>query len=127
MGNNFVIYLAGLVPNVEVGESEVSDKKGGIYQLDIVVKNTGFLPTATEQAQALRIDKPVLLEVLTDENLEIIYGEKKIKLGQIKGYSESPKTTYILRVKNPAQQAVLTVHVTSQKAGRVTKDIPINE
>ena len=127
LGNNFVIYLAGLVPNIEVGEFEVIDKKGGIFQLDIAVKNTGFLPTATEQAQALKIDEPVLLEVLPDDNLEIIYGGAKTKLAQIDGYSESPKTTYILRVKDPAQKAVLEVRVSSQKAGRVTKDIVISE
>jgi hypothetical protein len=127
MGNNFLIYLAGLVPKIEVGETEVTDKKGGIYQLDIAVKNTGFLPTATEQARALKIDQPVLLEVMPDENLEIIYGDEKIKLGQIDGYSESSKTTYILRVKDPAKKAVLKVHVSSQKAGRTTKDILISE
>ena len=127
MGNNFVIYLAGLVPNIDVGEFEVSDKKGGIYQLDIAVKNTGFLPTATEQAQALGIDEPILLEVLPDGNLEIIYGEAKTKLGHIDGYSESPKTTFILRVKDPTQKAVLGVQVSSQKGGCVKKDLIISE
>ncbi len=127
MGNNFVIYLAGLVPKIEVGGTEVTDKKGGIYKVDITVKNTGFLPTATEQAQALKIDEPVLLEVLADENLEIIYGEERTKLGQIGGYSETPKTTYILRVKDPVKKAVLRVHISSQKAGRATKDIIISE
>jgi murein tripeptide amidase MpaA len=127
MGNNFVVYLAGLVPHVEVGGFEVIDKKGGIYQLDITIKNTGFLPTATEQAQALRIDDPVLLEVLPDDNLEIIYGETKTKLGQIEGYSESPKTTYILRAKDLEKKAVLNVRVSSQKAGLATKDITIKE
>ena len=127
MGNNFVVYLAGLVPKVELGETELTDKKGGIYQLDIAVKNTGFLPTATEQAQALKIDESVLMEVLPDENLEIIYGEEKMKLGQIKGDSESSKTTYILRVKDPEQKAVLKVYISSQKAGRTTKDIIISE
>jgi hypothetical protein len=127
MGNNFVMYLAGLVPNIEVGETELTDKNGGIYQLDIAVRNTGFLPTATEQARALRIDEPVLLEVKPDENLEIIFGEAKTKLGQIEGYSESSKTTYVLRVKDPAKKAVLKVHVSSQKAGRTTKDIVISE
>jgi hypothetical protein len=127
MGNNFVIYLAGLVPHVEVGEFDVVDKKGGIFQLDIAVKNTGFLPTATEQAQALKIDEPVLMEIMPDENLEIIYGEEKTKLGQIDGHSESPKTTYILRVKDLAQKAVLEVHVSSQKAGRTEKEIVISQ
>lgn len=127
MGNNFVIYLAGIVPKVEVGKTEVADKGGGFYRVDIAVKNNGFLPTATEQARALAIDEPVVLEVVSDENVEIIYGEERTKIGQIEGYSESPKTTYILRVKDVTKKAVLKINVSSQKAGRAIKDIIISE
>ena len=31
MGNNFVIYLAGLAPKIKVGEAKVTDKQGGIF------------------------------------------------------------------------------------------------
>jgi murein tripeptide amidase MpaA len=127
MGNNFVTYLAGLVPKIEIGETEVTDKKGGIYQLDITVKNSGFLPTVTEQAQALKIAEPVILQVSLDDNVEIIYGEKKKKIGQIDGHSKSPKNTYILRVKDPSLKAELKVFVSSQKAGHASKNIVLAE
>jgi hypothetical protein len=125
MGNGFVIYLAGLAPKVEVGEVKITDKKGGVFQVDIAVENKGFLPTATEQAQALGFVDPVLLEVSPDENLEILFGEKKVKLGQIQGYSESRKTNYILRVKDGSQKAVLKLAVTTPKAGKAVKEIVI--
>ena len=125
MGNRFVIYLGGLAPKIRIGETKITDKKGGIYQIDITVENTGFLPTATGQAQALNIVKPVLLEVEPDDNIEILLGEEKVKLGQINGNSESKKTTYILRIKDDSKKAVLKASVKSQRAGKDSKEIVI--
>ncbi len=125
MGNNYTIYLATLAPKVQIGKAEITDKEGGIFQIDLEVDNLGFLPTATEQALALRIAKPVLLEVEPGENVEIIFGEKKADLGQIQGYSSSKKIIYILRVKEGQREPVLNVSVKSQKAGNDTKEIII--
>jgi hypothetical protein len=125
MGNAFVIYLAGQAAKIKIGEPEITDKEGGIYQVDIKVENKGFLPTATQQAVELRIVEPVLLEIEPNENIEILLGEKKVKLGQIDGFSESDKTTYIIRVKDPSQKAVLAVLAKSQKAGKDWKEIVI--
>jgi hypothetical protein len=125
MGNNFVIYLAGQVPKIMIGETKIADKKGGVYQIDIKVKNTGFLPTGTQQAVELNMVNPVLLEVRPEENIEILMGEEKVKLGQIDGHAESEETTYIVRVKDPAQKAVLKISVDTQKAGKDSREIVI--
>ena len=121
MGNNFIIYLAGLAPRVEFSDIKITDKKGGIFQLDILVKNSGFLPTETEQAYKVKILKPTLLELEPGKDVEILYGEGKVKLGRIEGFSESKKLTYILRIKNGSKMAVINVSVTSQRAGNASK------
>jgi murein tripeptide amidase MpaA len=126
MGNNFVMYLAAQAPKIMIGETKLTDKKDGIYQVDIKVKNTGFLPTATQQAVTLNMVDPVLLEVEPNENVEILLGEKKVRLGQINGHSESDNTVYIVRVKDPAQKAILKISVNTQKAGKDSKEIVIN-
>lgn len=123
MGNEFVIYLASLAPRVKVGKVEISDKQGGIFQVDITAENVGFLPTATQQGQSLGTVEPVLLTVEPRDNVEILFGEEKVKLGQIEGYSEGEKKTYVVRVKDLSLEAILKVSVTSQKAGRDTRDI----
>ena len=125
MGNRYVIYLAGLAPKVRIGEAKITDKKGGVYQVEIAVENSGFLPTATEQAQELEIAKPVLLEITPDENLEILFGEKTEKLGQIKGNSESKKIAYIVRLKDSSKKGILQAKATSEKGGRDSKEIII--
>ncbi len=123
MGNDFVIYLANQRPKLEFGDVEIIDKKDGIFQLDISVRNNGFLPTLTEQAYKIDVLKPTLLEIEPGNGVEIIYGEEKVKLGNIEGFSESDKLTYIIRVKNGTRNPVLNVSVTSQRAGNVSKEI----
>ncbi|MFC1555021.1 M14 family metallopeptidase, partial [candidate division KSB1 bacterium] len=125
MGNDYVIYLAGQMPKVEFGEIEITDKNGGIYQLDISVKNSGFLPTLTEQAYKLQTLDPTLLEIEPDNNIEIIYGEKRVKIGKLNGFSESEKSTFILRVKDSSSDAVINASVTSQRAGNVSQQIVV--
>ncbi len=124
MGNRFTIYLASLAPRVSLADAEITDKEGGVFQLDLSVENEGFLPTATEQAQSLG-SEPVLLRVEPNENVEILYGQEKNKIGHILGFSKSDKTTFILRVKDLSADALMKVHVTSQKAGSDSRVISI--
>jgi hypothetical protein len=63
-----------------------------------------------------------LLEIEPNDNVEILYGEDKVKLGKIDGYSESKEYTYILRIK---KRTVLHVSVTSAKAGKASKQIEL--
>jgi hypothetical protein len=123
MGNAYVIYLASQAAKLKIGKPEITDKEGGIYQVDIKLENKGFLPTATQQAVDINMVKPVLLKVEPNENVEILLGENKVKLGQIAGHSESEKTTYVVRVKDPSQKAILKVSAKSQKAGNDWKEI----
>jgi hypothetical protein len=125
MGNRYTIYLAGLAPRVSISEPQITDKKGGVFQVDLAVENTGFLPTSTEQAQSLGLDDFVLLEVEPNDNLEILYGEKTNKIGYIEGYSKSPQTTFIMRINDVAVEALLKVTARSKKAGIDTREIVI--
>jgi hypothetical protein len=124
-GNAFVVYLAGQAAKIKIGEVEIADKGSGIYKVDIKVKNIGFLPTATQRAVELNAVDPVLLTVEPNKNVEILYGDKKVKLGQIQGYSESEKSTYIVRVKDNSQRAILGISVKSQRAGKDSEEILI--
>jgi hypothetical protein len=124
MGNAYKIYLAGLTPNLEI-ESEVTDKDKGVYQVDITVKNTGFLPTALQHARSLEAAQPVVLELDPGSNLEILLGEGKLSLGHIDGNAESEETVYMLRKKDVSKPAVLKAVVHSPRAGRGSAEIEI--
>ncbi|NNM06881.1 MAG: hypothetical protein HKO65_17425, partial [Gemmatimonadetes bacterium] len=90
MGNAYKIYMGGLTPRLEVeGDVSPTNPEAGIYQVDITVRNTGFLPTALQQARAMDVVDDVLLEVAADSNLEILFGETKTGIGHIDGRSET--------------------------------------
>jgi len=125
MGNEYVLYLASIAPRIQVGRVEIKDKKNGIYQVEIAVENQGLIPTATQQSEALGLAEPLVLEASPDENLEILFGEMRVKLPRVLGYSESDKTLYLVRVKDHSKKASLKVLVKSQKAGHDTKEITI--
>jgi murein tripeptide amidase MpaA len=117
MGNAYKIYMAGLTPRLSI-ESEIhaTNEEAGIYQVDITVANTGYLHTALEQARALGVIDPVLLEVEADANLEILFGEEKAGIGHINGNSESETISFVVRKRNGSLPAVLTVSATAQRA-----------
>lgn len=117
MGNAYKIYMAGLTPRLKVtSEVTATNEDAGIYQVDITVENTGFLPTALEQAQALDVIEPVLLEVEGDANLEILFGEEKAEIGHIDGQSESETISFVVRKRDGSARATLTVSATAQRA-----------
>ena len=69
--------------------------------------------------------RPILLEILPDDNTDVLFGEMSVQLAQIKGNSESPKITYILRKKDEGQRAVLKISASSQRAGKDSKEVII--
>jgi murein tripeptide amidase MpaA len=126
MGNAYKMYLASLPAKLEIkSEIKATNKEAGIFQLDITIKNNGFLRTALQHAQSLNVVEPIILEVTPDSNLEILFGEEKVRLDHINGYSESGKTSYVLRKKNSTTRAVLKATVKAQRANNDAKEIVI--
>jgi hypothetical protein len=124
MGNAYKMYFGGLTPHLGI-KSEIEDKQKGVFQVDITVENSGFLPTALQHAQQVGIAKPVVLDVEAGENLELLVGEKKLDIGHIDGNSESKTFTYVVRKQKESERAVLKVTVASPKAGKATKAVAI--
>ncbi len=117
MGNAYKIYMAGLTPRLTVtSEVSATNAEAGIYQVDLTVENTGYLPTALEQARALDVVDEVFLEVTAGPNVEILFGDEKVAIGHIDGRSESETISYVVRKRDPAAEAKLTVTAKGQRA-----------
>jgi len=117
MGNAYKIYMASLTPRLKLkSEVTATNAAAGIYQVDITVENTGYLHTALQQARVLDVVDEVLLEVAVDENLELLFGEEKARIGHINGNSESETISFVLRRKDPSTEGLLMVSATGQRA-----------
>jgi murein tripeptide amidase MpaA len=117
MGNAYKMYMAGLTARLNV-KSEVSatNAEAGIYQIDITVENSGYLPTALEQARAMGVLDETILEVDPGSNLEILFGETKLGIGHIDGNSESDTISYVVRKRDPQADGVMYVSASAQRA-----------
>jgi hypothetical protein len=116
--------MAGLTPRLKVN-SEVSatNPEVGIYQVDITVENTGYLPTALQQARALGVVEEIILEVSPDPNLEILYGDEKLRIGHIAGRSESETISFVVRKKDPAADAAMTVSAVGERTVDASSEV----
>lgn len=126
MGNAYKIYMAGLTPRLRVkSEVTATNAAAGIYQVDITVENTGYLHTALQQARVLEVVDEILLEVAVDENLEVLFGEEKARIGHINGNSESETISFILRRLDPSIEGVMSVSATGQRAMNDRTDVVV--
>jgi hypothetical protein len=126
MGNAYKIYLADLTPRLGI-KSEVEDKGEGVYEVTLAVENKGFLPTALQQAQGVGITPKLalVLQVEPDDNLEVLFGDEKVALAHLEGNSESEDLTYIVRKRDLAAEASLSVTVAAPRAGQASSEIAI--
>jgi len=126
MGNAYKMYMGSLTARLALkAEVSATNAEAGIYQVDITVENTGYLPTALEQARAMGVVDEVLLEIEPDSNLEILFGETKLGIGHIDGSSESDTISYVVRKRDPGADAVMTVSASAQRALNASAQIMV--
>ncbi len=134
----FNIYLARQLPQIEItsAESRPSAEKGD-YDVTVTFTNTGFLPTAIEQAKLVKIVRPdrVRLEFekeLTSDRknkkVEIVIPDirdKDVDLGWTK---QGEVKTARFRVRlNGVESVKCTVHVLSSRGGHRKQEIVIGK
>ena len=67
----------------------------------------------------------IILEVAAGQNLEILFGEEKTRIGHINGNSESQSVSYMVRKRDPGADAVLTVSAKGQRALNAEVDVVV--
>ncbi len=126
----FTFKHAGAAPRVEVTRSAVESLGGGVFRVEVVVRNRGYLPTnVTEMAKQNKTAKPVTAELTLPAGAELVLGKVKEDLGHLDGriltgggfYPGNASANRDKRmewiIKAPAG-GDLVVQVVSEKAGR---------
>jgi murein tripeptide amidase MpaA len=126
----FNIYLAKNLPQIEIVSIETAPaREKGVYDITVNFTNTGFLPTALEQAKLIKIvrEDRVRLSIARDLTQS---GKVSILKNNIEtGWTKNGKTkTAVLKVAlNGITKAAATVEVLSTRGGRVSEKIMIGE
>ncbi len=131
----FAIALGDLLPKLSIHNLEITAIGDGNYRLELVVENTGFLPTYTsEQGKKRKAARPVRVELDLPSTVEIINGKSRLELGHLEGrsnkldndpvWSLSPtdnraRAEWVVSGK-PGEK--FSLHILSERAGSIHRD-----
>ena len=132
------IFLAKHLPQIKINSVKVKPaKEKNVYDIEVSFTNTGFLPTALEQAKLVKIVKQDRVRLEFDEELTKDKKNKKVEIlipgiqnkdVELKWTKKGETKTAHLMVKlNGIESAKCKVHVLSSRGGHKIKEIIIGE
>lgn len=127
----FTLRHAAAAPRLELAAASAEHLGDGVYKVEAVVKNRGYLPTnITEKAKEIKTARPVMVELGLPAGAELVLGKVKEEVGHLEGrvvgdglafYPGNASNVREKRlewvVKAP-QGGSLTVRALSERAGR---------
>ncbi|MFM7203785.1 MAG: M14 family metallopeptidase [Myxococcota bacterium] len=114
--SQYAQLLARALPRVYVRTLEAQKLGEGLYQVDAVVWNGGFLPShLTRSALSKRVARPVQLRLSGPEALEVVSGQAKQELGHLDGYGDHALAHWIVKAE---AGTVVKLHLDAHRAGQ---------
>ncbi|MBN2548013.1 MAG: hypothetical protein JXB15_02560 [Anaerolineales bacterium] len=132
----FAVALGELLPHIDLHTLNVTPLGGGDYQLNLVVDNSGFLPTYTSQQGKKRAAiRPVRVELILPEGVSLLNGRPRVDLGHLEGRSNKLDVTAVWGetstdhraraewVLHGPEGATVELHINSERAGSIHRTI----
>jgi murein tripeptide amidase MpaA len=134
----FMLALAELLPHLSIFSCNATRIDGKTFHINLVVENTGFLPTYTsQQGKKRKATRPVRVELEIPEDAELINGERKQDLGHLEGRSNklsvsstmgSSPTDNRSRVEwtlLASPGTMITFHISGDRVGKISQTISL--
>ena len=133
----FALALGNMLPHLEISTLEVNRIEEGTYHINLVVDNSGFFPTYTNnQGQTRKTIRPLRVELEIPEDVEIINGKRKSELGHLEGRSNKIGQIFVLSsptdnrariewVLKATKDSKLIIHIKSERAGMIHKEVTL--
>jgi hypothetical protein len=119
----FLVELAGRLPRVEIRETIVKPLGNGVFDVEIEVANSGFLPTVLAHGEVSREVTPTRA-VLHLEDATFISGSRSQRLGPLAGGGGNARVRWVIMA--PAGSHA-EIEVISAMAGRKRGIVPLTE
>src|SRR4030042_3739306 len=82
----FMISLGEMLPHLEIHSLEINKITDNKFPLNLVVENSGFLPSYTSQQSKIRqASRPVRVELDVPEGAKLTSGKPREELGHLEG------------------------------------------
>jgi len=111
----FVARLAGMLPRIEIAETEVEAMGGGVYAVTVEVANRGFLPTSLQHGVVSRAVDPTTVQIQLPPERIVSGEDKTVQFRQLLGSGSRDSFTWVVR-GSAGEEVEITV--LSQKGGR---------
>lgn len=132
----FALTLGDLLPHLSIHTLQAEPLGNDDYHLNLVVENSGFLPTFTSvQGKNRKAIRPVRAEIELPEGVSLVNGKRRIELGHLEGRSNKLDVTtnwgasptdnraraeWVVRAPAGAR---LVVKILSERAGSFVKEV----
>jgi len=116
----WILKLAGELPDLSIYETHTTAKGNGIYQLDIWIENSAFIPFPTDMGSRNRQPAPAVL-TLEGEQMKFISGYRRTPISSVGGKARI-KTTLIIQMEKPGD---IILKLESKTAGHDFQTINI--
>lgn len=116
----YVFELVKRLPKMSIALSKVTEKGGGVYQLEVWVTNEGYLPFPVAMGKRNKIPAPAIM-TLEGDAIEILSGKKRTSVNEMGGMKSA---RYVWLVRSP-KKGTVTVRLESKQAGNDTEKITI--
>lgn len=131
----FALALGYMLPHLDIHTLKVSKVSESTFTLNLVVDNSGFLPSYTSnQGKKRGAMREVRVELELPKGVEILNGRQKSVLGHLEGRSNKIGQTFIAATptdnrgrlewtfKAP-QGTVIKLHILSERAGKLHREV----
>jgi murein tripeptide amidase MpaA len=137
----FALALGDLLPHLAVLDlkaTPLSQDQPGSYHLNLVLENTGYLPTYTsQQGKSRAAMRPMRVELELGEGIALVQGRLRSEIGHLEGRSN--KTSALMSgggedtdnrvraewVLTGPPGAPVTLHIFGGRAGNLTRQIQL--
>ncbi len=116
----WVFELMKKLPKLQIGETKLTEKGGGVYQLEAWITNDGYLPFPTAMGKRNKIPAPAIITI-EGNGIEILSGKKRTSLNDLGGKKSS---RYVWLVKG-SRKSMIVLKLESKQAGSDVKQINI--
>ncbi|MBN1149577.1 MAG: hypothetical protein JXA78_20115 [Anaerolineales bacterium] len=132
----FALAMGDMLPRLSLHTLEVKALGKGDYHLNLVVENTGFLPTYTsKQGKNRKAARPVRVELNLPQGVALVNGKRRVEMEHLEGRSNKLETAMVWGdggtdnraraewVLHAKQASTVELDVLSERAGSIHRSI----
>lgn len=116
----WIFEIVKELPSLAIYETKVKSKGAGIYEMELWIGNTSFIPFPTAMGKRNKQPAPAIV-LLSGDNFTLLSGLSRTPVNEVKGKSRKKLRWLIQTEKN----SEITIDLTSKSAGYDKKTVKI--